>query len=64
MVSQDSEQRREQYLLIMHDDGAKSREKIVESVRETRLELATLSLGRYEPQFSINPGQRARRALI
>ena len=54
-MSQDIQQRRERYLQIMHEHGKKPREQIIESVRETRLELASLSLGRYEPQSPINP---------
>lgn len=55
MVSKDIEQRRERYLQMMHDHGTKPRGQIIANVRETRLELASLSLGRYEPQSSINP---------
>lgn len=45
MVSQDIEQRREQYLLMMHDHGTKSREQIIESVRETQAELLGIFSG-------------------
>ena len=45
IVSQDIEQRREQYLLMMHDHGTKSREQIIESVRETQAELLGIFSG-------------------
>ena len=55
MVREEIEQRRERYLQILHDDVTKPRERIIEKVGDTRLELTTLCLRRLESQSLISP---------
>ena len=55
MVSQDIQQRREQYLQIMHDHGTKPREQIIESVRETQAKLLDIFSSTSDEQASRKP---------
>ena len=53
MVSEDIQQRREEYMQMMHEHGSKSREQIIDSVSETQEKLFDI--------FSSAPDEQASR---
>ena len=42
LISEDIQQRRDEYMQLMHEHGAKSQDEIIDSVRETQEQLLTI----------------------
>ncbi len=55
MVSEDIQQRREQYMRMMHEHGTTPRDQIIESVRETQCKLLDIFSGASETQAARKP---------